>query len=176
LGGGLFTFEIIETLGGKDMGRKHKSEPWEVRRKRTIQKYYIQHRDKIREYEKIRYARKKDNPDSYDAFMLRLRISSYLKDGRERKHLEKILGYTIDNLKKHLEKQFREGMTWGNYCTEWQIDHIIPVSRFNITSINDFDFKRCWALDNLQPLWKEENRRKADKIMEPFQPALAINS
>jgi len=72
------------------------------------------------------------------------------------------LGYTIDELKIHLESQFEEEMSWDN-MGEWHIDHIRPISSFEFDSSDHPDFKACWALDNLQPLWAMENLRKSDK-------------
>jgi len=86
-----------------------------------------------------------------------------------------LIDYTVSDLKKHLERQFQEGMTWENYG-DWHIDHIIPVSAFNITCPEDLDFKRCWALSNLRPLWAKENIIKHCKLEKPFQPALALGN
>lgn len=73
--------------------------------------------------------------------------------------IRNILGYSIDELKTHLEKQFEDWMTWDNLGLTaktpkqtWQIDHIRPVNTFNITDIYCDDFKKCWALSNLRPL------------------------
>ena len=90
------------------------------------------------------------------------------------RHWETLVGYTVDQLKQHLEKQFRPGMTWGNHGPCWHIDHIIPIDAFNFTCPEDLDFKRCWALKNLQPLGKIENIRKSAKLENPFQPSLCI--
>ena len=66
---------------------------------------------------------------------------------------------------KHLESKFKEGMSWDNYGKGgWEIDHIYPLSRFDIKSKEDPNFKKAWALSNLQPLWKQENIRKGNKI------------
>lgn len=83
------------------------------------------------------------------------------------------IGYSIEALKRHLEKQFLPGMTWENYG-KWHIDHIIPKAAFNIESVNDIDFKRCWALKNLRPLWAHDNCSKRDTLEKPFQPSLTI--
>lgn len=64
----------------------------------------------------------------------------------------------------HLESQFIDGMTWDNHgMNGWHIDHIRPISSFNFDSTDHPDFKKCWALDNLQPLWVEDNLSKGDK-------------
>ncbi|MBA7521439.1 hypothetical protein ES705_13546 [subsurface metagenome] len=69
------------------------------------------------------------------------------------------VGYTIAELRQHLERLFEPGMSWQNR-SQWHIHHIRPVSSFHFSSYQDEDFKRCWALPNLQPLWACENYTK----------------
>jgi len=76
---------------------------------------------------------------------------------------ETLVGYTAEDLRKHLESQFKPGMTWGNYG-EWHIDHIWPLSRLYIDGTDDPTFKFAWSLSNLQPLWGKDNLKKANKI------------
>jgi 5-methylcytosine-specific restriction endonuclease McrA len=54
------------------------------------------------------------------------------------------------------------------------VDHIIPIAVFNFEKPEDIDFRRCWALKNLQPLESKQNQSKGAKIDRPFQPALMI--
>jgi hypothetical protein len=75
-----------------------------------------------------------------------------------------LLGYTIEELMVHLEKQFTEGMTWDNYG-EWHVDHKIPMASFNFETTEDREFKLCWCLDNLQPLWGPDNLSKGTKLL-----------
>jgi len=86
---------------------------------------------------------------------------------------ETLVGYTASDLKKHIEKQFKPDMSWENHG-EWHIDHIIPISKFNFTKPEHSDFKKCWALKNLQPLWALENIKKSNKLIKPFQPSLLL--
>jgi hypothetical protein len=88
---------------------------------------------------------------------------------------ESLVGYTLKDLIKHLERRFKIGMTWENYG-KWHIDHVIPQSAFHYTTPDDIDFKRCWSLSNLQPLWANENVAKSDKILKPFQPSLKLEN
>lgn len=81
------------------------------------------------------------------------------------------LGYTIDDLKQHLELLFEPWMSWNNYgkydskiwndndqkTWTWQIDHIIPQSDLPYTNMNDNNFKKCWSLENLRPLSSKQN-------------------
>ena len=102
-------------------------------------------------------------------------INHSIRNGKNGLHWETLVGYTLEDLKWHLEHKFQMEMTWDNYKhSGWHIDHIIPISRFNFSSYNDIDFKRCWALSNLQPMWGKENMSKGNKITEPFQPCLTL--
>jgi len=89
-------------------------------------------------------------------------------------HWEKLVGFTIDQLKRHLEKKFKDGMTWENYGTFWHVDHHIPISVFNFEKPDHIDFRLCWSLQNLQPLEAKVNIVKGAKIEKPFQPSLNI--
>lgn len=53
-------------------------------------------------------------------------------------------------------------MSWNNYG-EWHVDHIVPVASFSFASADDADFKACWAITNLRPLWADANMQKHDK-------------
>ena len=39
----------------------------------------------------------------------------------------------------------------------WHIDHIIPQSLLPYSSMEDDNFKKCWALSNLRPLSAKQN-------------------
>lgn len=75
-----------------------------------------------------------------------------------------LLGCTIQEAKEHLEKQFKEGMTWDNHGNYgWHIDHIIPCASFDLTDPEQQ--KKCFHYTNLQPLWANENMSKGAKIL-----------
>lgn len=85
--------------------------------------------------------------------------------------LVKHLGYSLDDLKIHLECLWEPWMNWENwglYCAEtwndndsktwtWHIDHIKRHREFKYSSVKDPEFKECWALTNLRPLSAKEN-------------------
>lgn len=70
-----------------------------------------------------------------------------------------VLGYTPQELKRRIEDQFIDGMDWSNR-DEWHIDHIKPLCSYDIKSIHDIEFKECFGLDNLRPLWASHNTIK----------------
>jgi len=75
-----------------------------------------------------------------------------------------LLGCTKEELIEHIESHFTEenDYSWDN-MSEWHIDHIRPVASFNFTTTECEDFKKCWALNNLQPLWASDNMSKHNK-------------
>ena len=72
-----------------------------------------------------------------------------------------LLGCEWDELKAHMERQFKPGMTWDNYG-EWHIDHILPLASAETVD----DLARLCHYKNLQPLWAEDNIRKGAKVPE----------
>ena len=88
-------------------------------------------------------------------------IYTALKGKKAERKWESLVGYTIKDLMKHLESKFESWMTWDNYG-EWVIDHIKPKSLFKYETAEDPEFKKCWALKNLQPLEKITNIKKSN--------------
>jgi hypothetical protein len=96
------------------------------------------------------------------------RIRQCLKSTNTRKSNPTLtlLGCSIKELRLHLEKQFKHGMTWKNYGVfGWHIDHILPVSSFDLTK--ELEQKKCFHYSNLQPLWMLENIKKSNKLPTP---------
>lgn len=122
------------------------------------------------------------DPDLYQRQSLRHRISAGMRHSlkrvgafKHRRRWELLAGYTVDALRDRLLATMPAGHSWQDFLDgRLEIDHIVPVAAFRFTSPDDIDFKRCWSLDNLQLLPMSANRRKSDKIAEPFQPALPI--
>ncbi|TMP97363.1 MAG: hypothetical protein E6L07_03065 [Verrucomicrobia bacterium] len=85
-------------------------------------------------------------------------VRSALLGSKRKCKWENLLGYSVEELKAHLESQFTEGMTWDKFFGGGiHIDHVIPRMNFNYISPNDLQFKQCWALSNLRPIWPKEN-------------------
>jgi len=87
-------------------------------------------------------------------------IYQSLKGKKAGRRWEKLVGYTLKDLIKHLEKQFNDKINWENYGNYWHVDHIKPRSLFKYNVPEDSEFKECWALKNLQPLERIANLRK----------------
>lgn len=63
---------------------------------------------------------------------------------------------------KWIESQFDEKMNWDNYIEYWVLDHVIPISFFNLEDTNHRN--NCFRWYNLRPCEKVENLKKSDKI------------
>lgn len=81
------------------------------------------------------------------------------KGEKARRSWESLVGWTKEDLVRHLERQFVGGMSWDNR-DRWDIDHIVPLKSFSYTTAECPDFRAAWALTNLRPLWKPENSTK----------------
>lgn len=118
-----------------------------------------EHPERARASARAHIQRKRRDP----AFRARESISRRISKavGRESpgSSVFALLGYSIDELRAHLERQFLNGMNWDNYG-EWHIDHIVPLSSFHFETSDDPNLKRAWCLTNLRPLWAKDNRRK----------------
>lgn len=149
-------------------------------RKIDTSKFYEVHKDdikkKTREYakqnpEKVRLNRNKRAKERRKEDPL-YRISRNLRNrlwyGLQRKSWKKTnklndyLGCSLEKLKVHLESQFQPGMSWDNYGSEWDIDHIMPYSgAINLEHLYELSEYR-----NLKPAFQTYNRNeKRDKII-----------
>jgi hypothetical protein len=111
--------------------------------------------------EKKRYYLKNNTLDA----KMRTSLNHALNGKKAGRHWETLVDYTLDDLKKHLESQFINGMNWNKFKNgKIHIDHILPLALFSYEDENDIQFKICWSLKNLRPLWAKENIIKQDLL------------
>jgi hypothetical protein len=70
------------------------------------------------------------------------------------------LGCSIGEYCVYLESKFDKNMNWGNQGGYWEIDHIKPISSFNLD--NEEDLYKVFHYTKTQPLEKKENRLKSN--------------
>jgi len=116
----------------------------------------------------VRAKRRLDPKFALDSRMY-VAIRQSLKTGRMGKTWKRMVPYSLDELKSHIESHFVRGMSWENR-NDWHIDHIVPISAFNFSSPEDEEFKKCWDLSNLRPLWWKENLTKGNKLPDGSRP------
>lgn len=134
---------------------------------------------KVRAHSRASYHRRKHLPEfraKRASYSLKSKKNPYVRlilNLRRRLHLALcgirkadttfvLLGCNRAELRRHLENQFREGMTWKNYgIGGWSMDHIKPCAIFDLSDPEQQ--RRCFHFTNLQPLWESENSSKKHK-------------
>lgn len=119
-------------------------------------------------YQRLGYVKEKKKEHKIDRYNcdINFQISSKLRSRINeafRRNFKKgigidLLGCTIDEYKLYLESLFKSDMNWNNYKILWEIDHIIEISKFDLTIIEN-QYK-CFNYKNTRPLYKIENRKR----------------
>lgn len=92
------------------------------------------------------------------ANLLRNRLNKAIRSNRPGSAVRD-LGRSIEEFKNYLESKFTPEMSWSNRGLKgWHIDHIIPLSAFDLT--NPEELKKACHYTNLQPLWWNDNLSK----------------
>lgn len=96
--------------------------------------------------------------------LLRDRINKFIKYKGFKKTTSTIdlLGCSWEFFKNYIEIQFTDKMSWKNYGSYWEIDHILPLK----VAIGVNDLSKLNHFTNLRPLKASENRSKGAKLME----------
>lgn len=146
-----------------DKIRKQRIERYELNTDKELisnKKYYKKNKDLI--INKLR-EKKQNNYNIRLISNLRSRLVLFVKTNKIHKDNQTIelLGCSPSDLREHLEKQFKYGMSWDNYgFYGWHIDHIIPLSHAK----NEEDLFKLCHYTNLQPLWSKDNLSKGCKM------------
>lgn len=152
--------EYKKTEKAQQYKREYSKRP-EVRKKvREYTKEYEKresYKEKRREYRRKKY---REDVQYKLKRVLRRRFHKALKKGYKHGSVVDSLGCTTLELKNYLQNKFKDGMSWENHG-EWHIDHIRPLSGFDLTDREQF-LKAC-HYTNLQPLWAKENIMKSNK-------------
>jgi hypothetical protein len=99
------------------------------------------------------------NPQFALASRVRSRISVAMRrlGGKNGNKTKDLIGCSFEFLKKHIESQFKEGMSWEDRSS-FHIDHIKPLASFDLTDPEQL--KTACHYTNLQPLSPTENMSK----------------
>jgi len=142
-------------------------------RKISEQKWKVANLERWKQTKRRYNEKKRSTPQGLLDERMVTAIRLALKGNKKGRRWEDLVGYSVTELKAHIEKRFLPDMSWENRG-EWHIDHIIPKSAFNYDKPEDIDFKKCWSLQNLRPIWAVENMIKNAKLENPFQPSLKL--
>lgn len=150
-------------------GRQRRREAYTQNREAEIErsvKYRANNLDKVnarlRDWSK---KRRKANPQFRLAGVVRRwtgRAVSAVRGSRSSLSSATLLGCSIAELKRHLERMFQDDMSWDNYGTLWHVDHIKPLCSFDLTQ--EEEIRAACHFTNLRPLLAEDNLRKGGDI------------
>ncbi len=150
-----------------------------ARARRQRRNYYMRNRERLLELGRRQRAdigpalsaaavvrvRRRLKSDPYFKFVhtLRTNVRGRIKarGGIKQAKTEALFGCTVPELRAHLARKFKPGMSWENYGFRgWHIDHILPCSSFDLRDPKQQ--RRCFHFSNLRPLWALENLRKSN--------------
>ena len=137
--------------------------PDQVKQRRLEQSraYYKQNRDKITARA---FQKRRTNIRHRIADNLRRRVRTAIiryGNGKKADRTFALLGCSIGEFVKHLEAQFKEGMSWSN-MGEWEIEHILPLAMFHLQ--HEREQRQAFNFRNMRPEWAADNLKKSDKI------------
>lgn len=167
--------------GNREKKNAQKRE-WNAKNRAYIRAYKDQYRTS--EVKAADYAQhlewKKQNPDRLKVYNVRAMVKlkndpaalirkearRIIYDGLKSKAiksqlLEKLIGISKIEFKLLLESKFKDDMSWDNYGSYWQVDHIKPLILFNV--LDETEYSQCSHYSNLQPLLAVENLKKGKK-------------
>ena len=154
---------------------KDKYKNWEEanREKRLRQKheYYLNHKEEKKEYAELNKERIRVNKRNLHHKNKKDPNYRLLRKCRDFVHrcltstklyrTHSILGYTPEDLRRHLENNFYGDMNWE--VQNWEIHHIKPLDTFNFVNEDGTDnydaIREANCLSNLIPLLKEDHKQ-----------------
>lgn len=123
-------------------------------------KYYEQHRDRILakrsyDYKNTKYGIDKKIFNTLGKFFRN-------PDKSIERDLDFYgLNYNLSDVKIKFNILLQNlNLSYFDYGTCWELDHIIPRNQFHYTSPEDHDFKICWSLMNLRPILCQNNKSR----------------
>ena len=166
--------EIVKS-GDKELQKlsklKYKQNNKEKEKERDKQ-YRLKNKEKRKLWEQTnkehnnRYCKEKRQTDIVFKLKmnLRSRTNKIVRGGIKPSSAIKELGCSPEEFKTYIELLFQSGMSWENYGNKdghWSLDHIKPLSKFNLANLEEF--KKASHYTNLQPMWHVDNMRKGNR-------------
>lgn len=153
--------------------RKKHSHAWNRRNADYKRKKHLEWRkanpDKWREHKRKQHRKQRQRPINRIISNVRKRLRDVMKGKRNALN---VVGCTRKQLQQHLQSQFTKDMHWNNYGTYWHVDHIVPVSHFDLN--NPEHRKLVHHYTNLRPMEAMANMVRGNKIERPLQICLPL--
>jgi len=132
------------------------------KRNESNKKWKSKNKDKIRDYERDRVRTKRQEDVQYRLCSdVSGRTRNILNAKNQLNHCD-LVGCSSKELKAWLEYQFDVHMNWDNYGEYWEVDHVVPLSLFDMVYKSQQVLACNWT--NLRPLQCLVNKLKSNSI------------
>lgn len=131
--------------------------------------YFAENKETIRPKSNAYHQmRRQEDPSFKLAKSLRTRYGKVLKENRLDESSLLILGCSIECFRTWLEFGFSEEMTFKNHGKIWQLDHVVPIAKFELIDdngkANEEEIRKCFHWTNFQPLTSMANKIKNSNL------------
>lgn len=134
---------------------------------KTQKEWKGENNEKMKKYQRKWQKKRKLEPKFHLDSIVSTMFSKILKGQKAGQKWYELFDYKVEEMIRHFENKFDDKMTWENYGSYWSVDHVQPKSSFKYETAQDSEFKKCWALKNLQPLESIANKEKGKKLSTP---------
>ena len=107
-------------------------------------------------------ARKLYDPKFKLLTNLRSRLGQVLRGNSKSQTTKQLIGIDFETFTKWIEFQFEEGMLLENYGSIFHLDHVLPISSFNL--LDEEELQKAMNWKNIRPLSPLKNIKKSNKI------------
>ena len=112
------------------------------------------------------HIKRKNDPGVHLGDVIQGKLVKMLRGTNQSSTISKWTEFDSHNdIKRHFENQFEDGMSWTNYGSgndKWNIGHRIARAQYDHS--NPEDVRRCWSKKNLFPQWQTENLSLGAKL------------
>lgn len=139
---------------------KFAEKPWTRPGLSNAEKFKLRYRSdpEFRLGQLLRNYRRKAERGRYGEYLRKA-----LKANGSAPKMAALFGYSLADLRAHLERQFTRGMSWERFNRgQIHIDHRRPLASFDLEDPDQI--RAAWSLTNLQPLWAERNLSKGARL------------
>ncbi len=86
-------------------------------------------------------------------------LRRYVLEQQKSTHYAPYFALDIPRFREWISLQFTDQLSWENFSSAWQFDHLVPVSFFDFS--NEQELKLCWNFTNIRvlPLSDQHSRR-----------------
>ena len=155
-----------------DLARQKERERYAQNREDIVEykrKYREDNPEQVKKTQKRSYKKKRQDPAEVMFMSIRARFYDMVTASGNTKHRSaREFGLeTAQDLQDYIEGLWLLGMSWDNYGKGedmWEVDHIMPCRGEGVDMNNPAHQYAIWNYRNFQPLWREDNISKFNKI------------